>query len=518
MTGPVSLASLRTPHKLRDTRNDGRGRHKKPGIKEPQDSNSLDHFAWFTSRIYLPKKVDEEKMALFYLADFQADAFEPYFDGVIESSITWPKKLGKSASLGALGLHHLRYEVEEADVVLVAAARNQARRVFNFSAGFVTRTEWLQEIFKCQPGYPRIILKDGSPGELRTIANDANTNDGEGNTLTLIDEYHRWRSSELYALLREGLAARNGRLLSASTMGDSEQSPFGQLRKAALELPGSNRIGVLITSRDGNNFFYTELSLPEGADVEDFDLVAQANPLYTAEQLRRRFNSPTMEAWQWARFVCGLPMSGENAAIDPRAWLVCATGFGLQPGEPCWCGMDVGWRIDSTALVPFVLDADGEEIVGRPTIIPAPGNGTDTEPDVILDAIGAVHERNPIEALVFDPRAEGRQLATRIRDELGIRIVEHSQDPSPMSDASMGLAESVRARRIVHPNDTELNMHVTGAGAKSIATGSARWRLVKRKGSGQIDAAIALAMVRHARVGGASSGKSTSTLEDYIVV
>jgi phage terminase large subunit-like protein len=289
-----------------------------------------------------------------------------------------------------------------------------------------------------------------------------------------------------------------------STQGDSEESLLGTIRKASLSLPTVKREGCYTSAYDkAGSFYYHEWSLRDNDDYEDFALVKEANPLsiHTPETLRKRYQSTTMELWQWLRFTCGIAAGGENSAFDAMAWRVCGDGEDLFEGEPCWIGMDIGWRKDSSALVPFVYDEESDlQIVGVPTIIPAPNDGSSTSYKTILDAIRQINERNPIEAIVFDPRAEGNVLAQMIEDELNILIVEYSNDPKPMSEAAMSLGEAIRNSKISHPDNQELTNHMLACGPVPIAQGSDRWRIIKVKGGRKIDAAVALAMVRQSRM------------------
>jgi hypothetical protein len=76
------------------------------------------------------------------------------------------------------------------------------------------------------------------------LAADADTADGWGGTLALVDELHRQRDSELYGVLFDGLGPRAGQLVTISTAGDTEDSPLGLLRAKAYALPNIKRTGA----------------------------------------------------------------------------------------------------------------------------------------------------------------------------------------------------------------------------------------------------------------------------------
>lgn len=484
-------------------------------IKEPDDPNTLEHFVWFCERL----KLDDGKRCVFQ--PFQRAMFSSYFAGVRETIVVIPKKNAKTSGVALLALHHMLYEVDEPDVIIAASSKEQAARVYQFCEGLILRNPRLSRVVKAQGGYKAVhfIDKKHRVGSIRVVPNDPKTVDGVSPTLALLDELHRASSSEVLALLREGLAARDGRLVGISTAGEGEDTPLGRIREEARALAVTHYEGRhLFAVNADHTFVYHEWALEDEDDVDDMQLVKLANPLHihTPETLRKRRQSPTMVLWQWRRFVAGLWGITEGGVLDPIELRRCCGGYGLEPGEPCWLGLDIGWRLDSTAMVPFLYIPDGvdgeREIVGVPTIIPAPGHGRSTKPKQIYDALTAIHEINPIEAVVFDPNAEGNLIAAWITDELGVNVVEHSQDPYPMSLSAMALSEKIRETEIVFPTNAEgeeqqkmvklLMKHLQNAGQTSLRTGSDRWRFVKQAESMHIDAAIALAIVRRARVEG----------------
>ena len=486
--------------------------------KEPEDVNSLEHFVWFATRCKLEDGVWCD------IQRFQTMMLAPYFAGVRETAIVLPKKNSKTAVMALLCVHHMLFEVEEPDILVVAVTKEQAAKLYDYCSGLINRNPWLRAILKPQTGYKKIIFVDKTRlGSLRVLPGVARTSDGQGPTLAIVDELHRHSSSEVYGLLRDGLDARDGKLMSVSTAGAGEMTPLGELRRRGRLLPLRYYEGrLLVALNEERTFAYLEWALQIDDDHEDFKLVKLVNPLHihTVESLRERFNSPSMSLWQWRRFRCGLWSVSEGGVIDPAAWARCGRGLGLLEGEHCWLGMDLGWRRDTTALVPFTHIPENrhgeQEIVGNPIIIPAPGKGADTKEETILAGIRKIHARNPIDAIVFDPNAEGHTIAQKINTELGIRVVEHSQDPRPMSDSAMALSEAIRSGAICHPDHTGLTSHVLNAGSASIGVGSDRWRFVKQQESLFIDAAIALAIVRRARVSGlAKKHRQSLKLADY---
>lgn len=448
--------------------------------------NTVEHFEAWCRLLVL------ENGKPFVLEPFQLEFLADFFSGVTELLVLLPKKNGKTSLFAALALYHVMF-TPDASVPIGAAAREQAMILWGQAAGFVKRSPGLDEFFKVQQGSKRILsLRDS--GAIKVYSADADTGDGIIPTLAFIDELHRHKNADLYAVWRDGLGPRNGQIVTISTAGDNEDSALGRMRQAALRLPDLTRDGCHTVGRS-KDFVMHEWAVPADADLKDLELVKQANPAswITLKDLKKRRDSPTTESWQWARFACNVWVQGEDAAISPVDWAACGRdGLEIPAGESVVIGLDLGWKRDSTAAVPLRMNGELVE-VGWPAIIPAPRDGTSTRAQTIIDAILEMRERWDVTAVVFDRNAGGQQLADWLEETHGISCIDHSQDPAPMALAAMRVAEWVRTGKLRHPNDPALTAHVLAAVAKP--TSGEKWRFVKApRGGKPIDAAVALAM------------------------
>src|SRR6266498_3678453 len=84
------------------------------------------------------------------LEPFQRVMLKDHFAGVTEIVIVIPKKNGKTTLLAALALYHLE-NWPEAECVIGASSRDQARILFKQAAGLVRRAG-LQQRFDVKPG------------------------------------------------------------------------------------------------------------------------------------------------------------------------------------------------------------------------------------------------------------------------------------------------------------------------------------------------------------------------------
>jgi phage terminase large subunit-like protein len=467
----------------------------------------LDAFVRFSER-----NLTSEDGAPLVIEPFQKKILSDYFDGCREVVVLVGKKNGKSSLLAALSLFHLLTQ-PFAEVVVVAASRDQAGVLLRQVVGYVQRSPGLRQRLKV---VQREVRNDDLGGRIRVLASDSDTVDGQLPTLCLVDELARHKSEEIYGILRDGLGPRDGRLIAISTAGDDESSPFGRLRRAAHEIPGFTRDGAYKHAR-AKGFAWHEWSLDPGDDIDDLALLKLANPAswIDEDELRARRDSPTTQPWQLKRFTAGIWTAGEEGAISETEWAACANS-GLEipaVAEGVIVGIDLGWRWDCTAFVPIRRESPDDAIQVHPPAILTPlQDGTSLDAEEVFGVAAMYAERWPGLTFVLDPEAGGEQLGQRIDRELPARVMTHSQKAGPMTDASQQLAEAIREGVLEHPDDQELTRHVLAAAAKFYGVG---WRFVKpaRKNL-PIDGAIALAMA--VRVLNASAAKSSGDHEHVL--
>jgi len=489
-------------------------RTKQPRRSHPSSTNSpragelpeLDEFAAFCAEL----TADTEKgPAPFLIEDFQRTILRDYFLGARETLVLLPKKNGKSTLVAALALHHL-LTTDDAECFIAAASREQAGIILKQARKFISRSEPLSRLFEMNK---REIHSLTDEGVVRVLASDVDTADGVIPTLAVVDELHRHKSADLYGVFRDGLGPRNGRMITISTAGDYEDSPLGRMRTAAYSY-GIERDGAYRFARspDGSYVMH-EWALDTADDLHDMAVVKTANPAswQTEEALRIRHDSASTTSWQWARFACGVWVQGEDAAISPEEWHACAEpGLEIPAGEDVWIGIDLGWKHDTTAIVPY-----GEGRVHTPAIIVPPRDGTSLREDRIKAPLREFARRWNVVGVVIDPNTGGEQLAEWIEDELGLTVIAHSQDPAPMSLAAERLMAAIREREIRHPGDPALNAHVL-AGQRKTVSGE-KWRFVRpKRGARNIDALIALAMVHS--VATANTARSVYEGRDLLTV
>jgi phage terminase large subunit-like protein len=242
-----------------------------------------------------------------------------------------------------------------------------------------------------------------------------------------------------------------------------------------------------------------EWALDPDQDRDDVAIVKTANPAswHTLEKLQIRHDSPTTTPWQWARFACGVWLQGEDRVISPVEWAQCGTDEEPPPGLTWRLGLDLGWQVDSTAVVPHAIDDDGVAWLGTPRVLAPPvERGVSLRKSQVIAAVEELRDAYDAQEVVVDPENDGEIIAQDLEDA-GFEVVAHSQKPAPMAQAAERFYAAIREGKLRHPRDPDLSRHVLNAKRK--ATDDGRWRFVKESKQSRkvIDALIAAAMAHN---------------------
>jgi len=443
---------------------------------------SLDAFADFCARLTLDSG---QRMVL---EPFQRRMLGDYFAGARESLILLPKGNAKTTTLAALALFELCTRAD-AEIVIAAAARDQAGIMLRQAAGFVRRSPALQARLTVKQ---REVAHRQLGGRVRILASDVDTADGLIVDLALVDELHRHHSPELYAVLRDGLGKRNGRMVTISTAGWDRDSPLWKARQSALERGAAREGAYLRGGHPDGSFALHEWSLVDGRDdPDDLAVVKQANPLsaLTVEHLRARHESPTTTRGEWLRFACNLWTEGEDEWLPADAWEGCEDPDAEIPAQvEVVLGVDVATKRDTSAVVRLWRRPDGRVVVEAEVYAPR-GDGTAVDLSLVEAAIRRNADRYDVRTVAFDPWSFARS-AEELSDG-GLLMVEVPQSAERMTIASQDLYTAIVGGEIAHGGDPVLAAHVRAGAVKQHERG---WRLVKGKSRRPIDALIALAL------------------------
>jgi phage terminase large subunit-like protein len=230
--------------------------------------------------------------------DWQLEVVADVFKGFPETWLIVPEGNGKSTLLAQLALYGADFS-DSPWIPVGASSAKQARIIFDQAAGFVERTPWLDERFKCFGGYKLIrSIANGGIG-IEVFAAEAKTGDGViPFPFAIVDELHRHEDLRLYSLWKGKLRKRGGQILTISTAGEPE-TPFentrDEIRRRATK---RDRVGAHLRA-EGPGLVLHEWMVPSDELCSDMDAVKAANPLWSiTATVWRRISRP--RRWIWA--------------------------------------------------------------------------------------------------------------------------------------------------------------------------------------------------------------------------
>jgi len=443
------------------------------------------------------------------LEPFQSEMLVDHFAECAETLIIIPKKNGKSTLLAALALFHLVVTLD-AECVIGAASRDQATILYDQAAGFVRRSPALAARVNVKRGY-REIRSAKDAGRIRVLAADVDTADGIIPTLALVDELHRHKSAGLYGIFRDGLGPRQGQMVTISTAGESEVTPLGMMRTAALALPDITRDDKhLRCATDDGEYVMHEWALTRDDDRDDITVAKRANPAswQTIAALRARHNSPSMLDWQWARFACGVWVAAEEWWITGEEWHALASAERFKDGEMITLGFDGSRTGDATALIGCRIDDGLVQLLG---VWESPTDGAPWEvpTDSVDAALADAMERYRVVRGYFDPPLWRSEIEAWAREFGEQAVRKFDTTKVRMVGAVERFRTDVNARTLRYAGNEVLTRHVLNCQVRE-ARGGGYWLSKERPGSPQrIDAAVAAVLAYEARADALASGETT---------
>lgn len=419
--------------------------------------------------------------------------------------------------------------------------------MYRQAEGFVIRSK-LTHTFKCQDGFRRIKCAS-SGGRIQIYAADDRTADGVIPSLALIDELHRHRNLRLYrtwagkldkrdvqwqrcknktCCIREGVEdgqpTDHAQLATISTAGEPG-SEFENLRthilKSSPMVEQNGEHGSHIRAAT-DTVVLNDWAVRDRTKIEDMEVVAEANPIskLTPPVLTRKRKRPTMTPEHWQRFTCNLATRLDESGVEEEEWDALKIPSVEEAKNASYIigGLDLGWKVDCSALVILGWNAEDRRLIGAVRVIEPPVD----EDELVETLLELDTEFNP-KAWVYDPAAGGQQVAQQLengkhhlqqgRKHRNITWVEHNQANVAMSLAASRFDEALRNGWLAHDGNLDLRQHVLNAVRHPIP--GERYRFDRpREATGQrrrefpIDAFTALLMAHSVAVGEMQSNSS----------
>lgn len=424
---------------------------------------------------------------------------EKYFEAFLEDvfagfKICWlvvPEENAKTTSVAGLALYVAEFR-DRAYIPVAASSRDQAEWMYRQGENFViasdiedkTRSTAARSdtphLFRCLEGYRR-IRHDANRSRIQVFSSDDRSGDGIiPGGLCLIDELHRHENLGLYRTWSGKLRKRGAQLLVTSTAGEVG-GEFEEARSLMhTTATRSEQVGPCCVRSekvvDGAKLqVIHDWSIPPKADPDDLELVLAANPFsgVTMQSLVEKHAIST-NMLHWTRLTCNRAARAEDAAIAESEWLQQRTDKQIPVGEPIWAGLDVAWKLDTTALVPLWVPKPDYRLLGDPWILEPPRDGTSLDSHKIEAALQECHDRNPIAVLVMDT-SKAEQLAQWAEQQFDCLVVDRQQtNPLAVMDYDKFM-EALRKRWLWHRGHPVMTQHVMNAKARLLPGGDSRF-------------------------------------------
>jgi phage terminase large subunit-like protein len=398
------------------------------------------------------------------------------FGDARELVVVVPKGNFKTTMCSLLGLHHLLV-TPDAEVRIGAGVRRQAEVCLKRMKGFARH-----EAIRDRITVTHFELRDEQGGDLTVLAGEGERLHGDSPSLLIGDEVWCWKEgAEMLEAMESALLKRpDSKLILISTASPTldDGQPLARLRRRAMAQNDVRREGV-VTEAKGDDLHWIEWSLADDEDLDDLRLVKRCNPAgYITMPLLRK-QAKALPPAAFGQFHANRWGRSESAWLPPGAWGACAGATNFCDGERIWIACDVGGDRSSTALVWLNRDLHVGVKVWQ---------GEDAIQFASFEVL-KLAERYSIAEIVYDNWRAA--MLARTWEQHRLKCTVFGQSDTRMCPASAALYDAIVERRIVHPNDPDLNRHVATAIARMKPRG---WRLDKANESDQIDAVVSLAM------------------------
>ena len=293
----------------------------------------------------------------------------------------------KSTEKSCQGLYHMcadviypPYHPEEAvyesepEVECAAVDRSQAMRVFGDAKKIALASPEISRRLLVPRSNPIVHLKRG--GYMRALSKETKNKDAGAPSYVVIDEYHAHPTGEIYNLGKNSFGKRAQSLLDViTTAGDDAQS-----KPCYAEETYAKRVLADPAVAD-ESYFVMIRELDEGDNPHDEALWSKANPCLRCgsayskillKQIRDEHNAaygsndPNKIRAFLTRRMCLWQTGSVNRYLDEncmalamKAQVSRADFAALTDGLECWCGFDLGKRVDLTGVAAVFLLPDG---------------------------------------------------------------------------------------------------------------------------------------------------------------
>lgn len=450
------------------------------------------------------------------LMEFQRRFILDIYDnpkGTSRAYLSVARKNGKSALIAGILLAHIvgPEARQNSQIISGARSRDQAALVFKLAEKMVRLSSELSKIIRIVPSQKSLI---GLPMnvEYKAMSAEAGTAHGYSPVLAILDEVGQVRgpTDAFIEAIETAQGAHEDPLLIAIS---TQASTDGDLFSIWLDDAKNARDPRIVSH---------VYSAPEDCEIMDREAWRAANPALGEFRSLRDMEDFAKQAarlpakentFRW--LYLNQRVEGMTPFLSKSEWEANGAPPEIEPGAPCYAGLDLSASRDLTAFV-MVFPMDGVYHVASRFFLPADGIREKSQSEklpfdlwakqghltlidgpVIVPAVVARHvaeaaERYQLQMLAYDRwRINDFQ---RELDAIGaaVPMAPFGQGFRDMAPAVDKLERLVAERKLRHGNDPVMYMCAANAVVQRDAAGNRK--LAKDRSIGKIDGLVALAM------------------------
>ena len=384
------------------------------------------------------------------------------------------RQSGKTHLARMLILSHL-FLWGSKNVLGMSSNRNMALDTFRNVAYTIEDNQFLKDQvrqIRLANGQESITLLNGARYEIAAATRDAPR--GKTADFLYLDELREWSEEAFTAALPVTRARPNSMTLMTSNAGDGFSTVLNDLRERSLSYPPVT-LG------------YYEWSAPQHCKIHDRKAWAMANPalgyFVTEETLEEAVNTNSIEATRTEMLCQWISSTVSPWAYDSVQQCSDST-LEIPVGPQTIMAFDIAPTRRSGALVMGQMK-DGKIAVGLAQL---------WHSDIAIDEMKMASDINEWAKkyyptnILFDKYAT-QTVATKL-EQSGWRLEDCSGQK--FYQACSDLANALAQNTLVHSGQQDLVQHLNNCAAKTSDFG---FRIIRRKSSGEVTAAISLAMV-----------------------
>jgi phage terminase large subunit-like protein len=434
---------------------------------------------------------------------------------------------GKSPLAAGIGLYMLTGDKEpRAEIYSAAVDKDQARILFRDAVAMVDQSPALSS---------RIIKSGGKDGDATKVWNLAyletgsffrpisSETQGRGKSgfrpyCILLDEIHEHPTSSMVELTRKNLKGRPNALAIMITNS-------GIYDPTSVCWTYHDYSAKVLNGQQDDQFFAYVCGLDQDDNWQNPTVWKKSCPLlgvsvphsYLESEVRESIGMPSRQSLTRRLNFCEW-MEAENPFVDPETWRKNGASVDMASlqGRDCYGALDLSEKNDLSALVLlFPLDDGRKAVLSRfwtpkdglrqredkdrapytqwvreGHLIAVPGRIIDYR--FIAHEIAELQKSYNLISVAFDKWAIERFIKACDDESVTINMTEHRQTYIDMSPSIEALEDDLLEGLLLHGNHPVLSACIHNSQVEKDAVGNRKF--TKRKATGRIDGAVALAM------------------------